>query len=51
MNREHKDLDNVINSVHDKMRAAKTKLKNTTILREITTLSSVLHNTTRWTGN
>lgn len=45
-----RDLDKTITCIHETMRAAKAKLKNTTMLRNLTDLSALLPNATRWSG-
>jgi hypothetical protein len=47
---KHSDLTNVIANTHETMRAAKQKLKNTALLRNMTDLKPVMHNKTRWSG-
>jgi DNA-binding transcriptional MerR regulator len=46
----HNDLNTVIECTHETMRAAKQKLKNAALLRNITDLKPVMHNKTWWSG-
>lgn len=46
----HSDLRHTIVSVHDTMKAVKTKMKSAYVLRNLTELRPVLHNDTRWSG-
>ncbi len=46
----HPDMRQNIDSVRDVMREAKTRLKNATVLRNITRLKPKLDNDTRWSG-
>jgi len=43
-------LSSTLDSVHSTMKAAKAKLKNAAILRNLTHLKPVLYNKTRWSG-
>jgi hypothetical protein len=42
------DLSNVIECMHDFMKPAKQKLKNTALLQNMTDLKPVMHNKTWW---
>lgn len=44
------DLNRVVKSIHKTMKAAKWRLKNPAMLRNITTLRPLLTNATRWSG-
>lgn len=44
------DLDETLESIHDTMSAAKSRLKNKTMLRNLVARAPVLPNETRWSG-
>lgn len=46
----HADLRTIIDSVHETMKSAKSKLKNAAVLRNITDLRPIINNATRWSG-
>ncbi len=43
-------LSSTIDTVHDVMRSCKRKLRNRALLRNLSTLSPVLNNETRWSS-
>eukprot|EP00171_Calliarthron_tuberculosum_P023317 IDg23317t1 len=50
MIRHHADLSRTIDAVHDTMKAAKSKLKNAAVLRNLTDLRPIMNNVTRWSS-
>jgi hypothetical protein len=43
-------LSQAIDCIHETMKAAKQKLKNSALLRNLTVLKPKMHNKTRWSG-
>ena len=46
----HVELSKTIETVHQTMRAARTRLRNAAVLKNLTDLRPVMHNDTRWRG-
>ncbi len=46
----HADLSKTIEMVHETMKATRTKLRNSAVLRNLTDIRPVMHNDTKWCG-